>query len=665
MVGRTESRYYAGLFYPVFMLKFHMEYFDVVFPLNIGPLTYRRPLAYNGPIRPGMLVRAEIKRSIRHGIVIGRASHQYEAALKTVLGVSFDEPIISLSMLSLLRWMAGYYLVTEGLALKSMFPVEVFEKTGMKGNRKTHDRLQPGINSRPISGYTDADLRASHEIASTIRESINKGGYRTYLLHAPSADYEISYLLDILNVVRNAIILVPEMSHMEQLSPIMQGILGERLAVLHGRLSKARKRDTLHRIISGDSDIVLGTRPAVFAPLKSVFLIWVLQEHNRSYKNLEGLRYNGRDVAVKRGYLDRATVVLSSTTPSVESFYNTLNAKYIMLKSDASVKRPRVEVINMKTTKRIAPYLSKRAVDAASCIKEGEGAIFLINRKGYSMIQCKECDYIEACPECSVPLIYYKDRRIMKCHYCGYESDMSDTCRRCGGCRLETIGAGTQRIASDIKRYLDVEPLRLDRDVLRSDSQLRALTDTIREDRVIVGTKIITGRLPRKGAFKLCTFLNPDINLNIPDFRSGELLFQELFNLSEYVRPDGLLIIQTGMPDNYVFKSIRKYSHTDFYREELRRRKALFYPPFSHIILAIITSKADMSRDLADALSGTADKIEVIGPVRDVRRGINTWKILLKSQSKVRLHAYAQGLIKDLGDRKGLRIMVDVDPILI
>ncbi|GAB4412528.1 MAG: primosomal protein N' [Thermodesulfovibrionales bacterium] len=659
---------HLGLFYLIFMLKFFMEYFDVVFPLNIGPLTYRRPSEGNIPIRPGMLVMAEIKKSIRHGVVIRKAMHPPEGDVKEILGTFLDEPILSLPMLSLLKWMAGYYLVTEGLVLKGMLPIIGQEAIGDRRKAKNNRREEKDFLSithgpSPIAHSLTTD--SDQGIVSAIRESVSKKEYKTYLLHAPTSTYEISYLLDTVNGLSNAIILVPEMNHIKQMASLMKDLFGERLSVLHGRLSKTRKIDAFHRIISGESDIVLGTRPAVFAPIKSVSLIWVLQEHNRSYKNLEGLRYHGRDVAVMRGYLDRATVALSSATPSIESFYNTLNSKYIMMKPETAVRRPRIEVINMKTSKKVTPYLSKRAVDAAaSCIKKGEGAIFLINRKGYSMIQCKECDYIEACPECRVPLVYYKDRKILKCHYCGYESNLSDECRRCGGSRLEMIGAGTQRIASDIKKYLNIEPLRLDRDVLKGNSPLKGLTDTIRGEDVIVGTKIITGRLSHKGVFKLCAFLNPDISLHIPDFRSGEILFQELFNVSEYVKPDGLLAIQTGMPENYVFKSIKKYSIPDFFREELIRRRTLSYPPFSQIILITITAKREI-KNFMDVLTATDEKIEVIGPVKITRRGSDTWKILLKSSSKKRLHTYAQGLIKNLGDRKGLRIVVDVDPILI
>jgi primosomal protein N' (replication factor Y) len=410
--------------------------------------------------------------------------------------------------------------------------------------------------------------------------------------------------------------------------------------------------------------MVLGTRLAILAPLRSPSLIAVLQEHNRSYKNLEGLRYHARDIAVMRGYLEKATVLLSSPCPSLESFHNSTTAKYSSLAPESRGQRPRIEVINMKTARKITPYLSKRTMDAtASCIKNKGNALLLVNRKGYSMLQCADCNSIEACPECSIPLVYHKDKGLLKCHYCGHARKATDTCRKCRSSRFEMIGAGTQRIASEIEHHFHVRPLLLDKDVLKEDPAHRDLHHIALGEEMVVGTKVITKRLPRRESFGLCVLLNPDMQLHLPDFRSAELLFQEIINTSEYVKDTGLLLIQTRMPEHYLFRYIKTYNLNDFYKEELSLRRSLSYPPFSRMVLLTITAKGETEEMLMKALTDTEGTVEVIGPVRTSGKGSSQWKLLLKSASKEYLHRYARSLLKSLGKRKGFTIVADVDPI--
>lgn len=644
------------------MLKSIMDFFDIVFPLNIGPLTYKGPSG-KAFLMPGMLVKAEIKKSVKTGIVIGKAIHPPEGLIKEILDVPMEQPVFSESMLSLLKWISDYYIVPAGLALKSILPIEVFEK-GRKRQGYKEKKEHPSAQDLLYGPLPDPDIN----ITKAIRESINRREYKTYLFHAATARHEVSGISGLIKGISNAIVLVPEIAHIYRLYPLLHEIFGERLTVMHGNLSKSQKRDSFSRIITGESDIVLGTRLAVFAPLSSVSLITVLHEHNCSYKNMEGLRYNARDVAVMRGYLNKSTVLLSSTTPSIESFYNAKTGKYNIISSDTRVRRPKVEVVDMRTARKISPYISKKTIDAAaSRIKRSEGIFFFINRKGYSMIQCADCNYIEACLECMVPLVYHRDNKILKCHCCGHTSDQGETCGRCKSINLEMVGAGTQRIASDIKSFLGKEPLRLDSDILRESPPLGSLPEYIQKGGVVVGTKIITKNLIQKEIMGLCVFLNPDINLHFPDFRSSELLFQELFNLSEYLTHNGLLIIQTRIPENFVYRYFKKYDYLQFFAEELSRRRTLLYPPFSRLTLITITSKSDAEKEVVKAMGNTGiendETFEAMGPVRVISRGTNKWKILLKSKTKVRLHIYVHNLLKSLGDKKGLKIITDVDPI--
>jgi primosomal protein N' (replication factor Y) len=634
-----------------------MDFFDIVFPLSVPPLTYSSPPDL-GKISPGMLVKAEIKKSAHYGIVLGKAARHPDGPVKEILDIVLDKPIMNHSLLSLLKWLAGYYLVPEGSVLKHLFSPEYFTKLKTVRSRK-------GEKDIASAHMLDRDLpEIAPEILSPVRTSLARNEYKTYLLHTPTFLHEISYALDLLLVMRNCIVLVPETTHIQTLYPLLKEYVGQRLAVLHGKLSKGKRREALQRILTGDADIVLGTRIAVTAPLQSVSLIAVLQEQNRSYKNREGIRYQARDVAVMRGYLEKATVVLSASTPSFESFYNTLKGKYTLLESPEQVRRPRVEVINMKTAKKVTPYLSQRVVQtAASCIKNRGDILFFINRKGYSMIQCTECNTIETCPECAIPLVFHKTTLTLNCHYCTYSAKVTNRCRKCNSTRLEMVGAGTQRIASDIKNFLKREPERYDRDSVREHPHLKGLLHPAQGESIMVGTRAVTGRLAYGGVYALCIFVNPDISLHVPDFRSSENLFQEISSLSEHVKPDGTIMIQTKMSEHPVFRHIKKYRFHDFFREELSLRKSLAYPPFSRMISVALSSKADMSKAIMNCFPPQDEKVEIMGPFHRTTKGIHLWKVILKSTAKERLHQYAREFLDGLKDEKKVKTVTDVEPI--
>lgn len=642
------------------MLKFFMDFYDVVFPLKVGPLTYKTPPGNSRKITPGMIVMAEVKKSLQPGIVLRRASCPSDGIVKDISEVPMDKPVLSSSLLRLLQWMSEYYLIPEGLVLKSMFHMDMFEKKNARPSRNAKiDEINSSAMKLP---------QPDQNVISMVKESISGGKYKTYLLQAPTTAYELSHIAEIIKRIGNAIILVPEITEIEIVAPILRAMFGERLVLIHGQLTKARRRDAFLRIISGSSDIVLGTRPAVFAPLPSVSVIAVLQEQNGSYKNMEGLRYNARDVAVMRGYLDNFTVILSSAAPSTDSFYNARKGKYTLIKPVVKASRPRVEVINMKTSRKTTPYLSKIALDMAkSCIKRKEGVLFLINRKGYSLLQCADCDYIEPCPACKVPLVYHKNSRLLKCHYCNHTVKAADTCKKCNSTKIEMSGAGTQRIAADLQDHLGIKPLLIDKDTVKDHPAREYLAGILNRDEIIVGTKIVTERLKNKDNYRLCVFLNPDICLHAPDFRSSELLFQEILNLSEHVNPDGVLLIQTRMPEADVFRYMKKYNTLDFLRVELSKRKVLAFPPFSRVILIKLSAVTDLNEIIVNALPSLDDKIEVIGPLPDSNSRFQTsgfsWKVIFKSQAKERLHVYAREFLENIKGEKRLKVTADVDPV--
>jgi primosomal protein N' (replication factor Y) len=670
------------------MIEFHMEYFDVLFPINLGPLTYRCHESIAEIARPGMIVSAPLKNKTAKGIIIRKSLTAPPVdvkdvdniyVLKDIQKIESDAQVLSSKMLNLLRWMSEYYIAEQGIVLKNMLPKEVF--TEVKQRKKkipTNPPVPPfakgglrGILEGRRDDYPLSFIAANNGMVSGLIDSIHKKIYRTFLLHAPSSAYEYLFLTKILSVTDNAILLIPEVSIINNIYPLLSERFGERVCIFHSDLSRGKRSEAIKRILSGHSDIVVGTRSAVFAPLKKVSFIVVLHEHSSSYKQESGLYYSGRDVAVKRGYFERATVLLSSICPSIGSLYNCRTGKYTLLRPADDIKKPKIRVIDMRHEKLLKPYLSKAVVDASvRYIRNDKKVIFVVNRRGYStLLQCMDCNYIERCPDCRIPLVFHKQDMSMRCHYCGYiVSDVPDKCGKCGGYNIKLFGAGTQRIQEDIEELIGIKTIRFDSDSSRKRSEMEGLIGATFRDggRIIIGTKLMTKRLGITGGFSMAAIVNTDLFLNLPDFRSAEKTFQEILSVIDKIEPHGEIFIQTRMPQNYLFSHLKNYDYPSFFKEELHMRKELLYPPYSRLLLIKIVTERNLSGELLETIKRIDTDVEVLGPtLKRNSRGKNEFRLLMRSSVQGRLHSAAKTFIERFKSSKGITIKVDVDPISI
>ena len=672
------------------MIEFHMEYFDVLFPINLGPLTYKCNDELADIAKPGMIVSAPLKSRTAKGIIVGKSLTVPLVDVKDIRRINSDVPVLSSNMINLLIWMSEYYLAEQGLVLKSMLAKEAFTKVKQRKTKiPPHSPfLKGGRGDYPLN-----IINIDASMVSGLIDSINKKTYRTFLLRTPSSAYEYSFLLKILAGINNAILLFPEVALVNNIYPLLSERFGERVCIFHSGLSRGKRSEAIERILSGHSDIVVGTRSAVFAPLKKVSLIAALHEHSGSYKQEGGLCYSGRDVAVKRGYFEGATVLLSSVCPSIGSLYNCSTGKYNLLDPAGYIKKPKIRVLDMRNEKLLKPYLAKKVVNASQrYIKNNNKIMFVINRRGYStLLQCMDCNYIEECPDCRIPLVFHKQDMSMKCHYCGYIlSDVPDSCGRCKGYNIKFLGAGTQRIQEDIEELLGIKTLRLDSDRSQKRLEIEELIgDTLRdESRIIIGTKLMTKRLGVVGEFSMAAILNTDLFLNLPDFRSAEKTFQEISLITDKIEPCGEVFIQTRMPQHYLFKYLRNYDYSSFFKEELHRRKSLNYPPYSRLLLIKFVSKRDIFLELSEIINKTKktvpphsplvkggrgdykikridDKVEILGPISKKHQGKKEFKLLLKSPVRGGLQSVARTLIEAFKDSKDVKVKIDVDPISI
>lgn len=614
-----------------------MEFFDLVFPQNVGPLTYRVPAFLKRDIVPGMLVSAEIRRSVKRAVVLRPQFKPPEGVLKEIKFVESEGPVLSGPMLRTIEWMAEYYFSNEGSVLKSILPREFFER--VKARRPRHAVSEEQASYSPGSPGEE-DLEAIRQI----RDNIRKRHYKTFLYHAPSTRGELSFVLEAIKDIDNVIVLVPEHTGMKYIESAMRDVAGERLVQYHGGLSKGARSEAIEKILSGDGDVVLGSRSAVFAPLRKVSLIVVLHEDNAAYKADSGIRYNARDMAVLRGFEESATVLLTSICPSVESWHNASSGKYTLVEGASRAARPEVRVMDTRRTKGA---IARKLREAAGSRMAKDGRVmFVVNRGGYSMLRCSDCQHVVSCSGCNVPLIYHKRDKSLRCQYCGAVGPPPGTCPSCGGL-LEPAGAGIERVMEELGELRPAEAA----------GSLGVLSDT--EEKLIVGTKR-AARYEAGEGFTVSALLNADSYRYVPDFRATERAFRELLYLADKTAPGGQLFVQTANPRSRLFSHLRRFDFRGFYREELAERKALGYPPYTRMVLL------SGATGLAGAFStetGPANfnGVDVLGPVPAMtKRGKKISKLLLKSSSRKALRAALSRILRSKYSRE---ITVDVDPI--
>lgn len=636
------------------MIKFSMPYFDVLFPVNLGPLTYECPAELVKSARPGMLVSAPLRNRITKGILLSE-NVSPPAKVKQLCEFHGETPVLGENLLGLIKWMSDYYLAPPGLVLKQTVPDEVFKQTRYRKVRKGRatGNYPPGVE------ICEADF-------SSVIKSLSSFKYRTFMLHSPSVQYEYTLVSYLLRASRNAIILTPEIVQATAMYNRLKGLFGERVCILHSGISGGQRSESLEGIVSGRHDIVVGTRSALFVPLPGPALIVVLHEHSSSYKLEEGTRYNIRDVAVMRGFMEKSTVLLSSVTPSIDSYYNALSKKYVLIKPSPGMVRPKTRIIDMRFAKKISG-ISKEIIDSARAkIKSGKRILFLINRRGHStLLQCSECGLIETCTQCKVPLVMHKDKKALKCHYCGTSYAIPVQCSRCRGTALELLGTGTQKIQETLEGVLGIRALRLDSDAAGKVSVKKEILADISSGSAVavVATKMVMNLPEMSDKFSMAAVMNVDSALNFPDFRASEKAYMELSSLAELVSWDGEILVQTRFPQNSLFRYFRENAYSSFVKEELQARRELGYPPYAKLLNIVCPANAALAAGIIAEVKEKYPGIDILGPaVTRNRRGEEEFSIMLKSSDKTTLRSAARELQDKTGRAGRAGIRLDIDP---
>lgn len=374
----------------------------------------------------------------------------------------------------------------------------------------------------------------------------------------------------------------------------------KRVAVLHSHLSSGERDDQWRRIRKGEADIVIGARSAVFAPLQRLGLIVVDEEHEASYKQDKNPRYQGRDVAVMRGHIEDCAVLLSSATPSVESWANVQAEKYRMAEMKKRVdgqNLPLVRVLDMKQEqqrlehKQIPIFSEPLRQALGTCFEKGQQAILFLNRRGYSRaIECKECREVVLCRHCELAMTYHRSEQVLICHLCGYRSLVPKSCESCGSKEMAQVGFGTQHVEEVFaKIFPHISAARIDTDTITKKNALQELLHNFQtgKHQVLIGTQMIAKGLHVPN-LTLVGVLNADIGLHAPDFRASERVFQLLVQVSGRAgrgEEEGEVVVQSYIPHNAAIQFARQHDVEGCMEDLLHWRKMVKHPPFSRLVL--------------------------------------------------------------------------------
>jgi primosomal protein N' (replication factor Y) len=632
-----------------------------VYPL-VTARAVARPFTYEVPedAKKGAVVEVKFGNARRRGVVteIGVALPDGVAASPVERVAETLPP----ALVDLALWLADYYGSTPARALALVAPYNAKRR----GERSDAASIGSLAAEAPPEHLSETQERA----LARIDELLDGNGGNVLLFGATGSGKTEVYIRACEAALargHGAIVLVPEIALTPQTLGRFRVRFGDRVAVLHSALTEAERRDERERIASGEASVVVGARSAVFAPVPSLGVICIDEEHDSSYKQESDPRYDARTVAAKRAALEGAVAIFGSATPRPESWER---LERLELGGRIATSLPTVKVVDLR---REAGYpLSAPLLKELGGIAERGGrAILLLNRRGVApAIHCRACGATRRCPNCDVALTLHGDTSL-RCHHCGHTETLGETCPACGSSELARIGAGTQKLERELaKKVPELEVIRLDADAIEKPEQLRDALERFAhaERAVLVGTQMVAKGHHFPGV-ELAAVVDADMGLGLPDFRAEERTFQLLTQLAGRSGRDapGRVIVQTFQPDARAVSYAARHDVRGFLDGELERRRALGYPPYQHLVRIVVTGPdlTDAMRALEELKAGLGDA-ELLGPAPLLRlRGRHRAQLVGKTERPRALATRAAALLSAAAvpmRRAGLTAVVDVDP---
>jgi primosomal protein N' (replication factor Y) len=658
---------------------------DVVFNRPIEPLTYEVPEGL--ALSPGVRVRVPLRQQQSVGIVYRLKADSAYPRTKPVAEALDEAPLLTGELIELGEWISRHYLCSVGEALWTIIPKGFRGRGPRKGTRAAGAKGARAGPFTPPFTLTDEQEGVFARLRGSLAEESGpeKRHARHFLLHGVTGSGKTEIYLRIIHEALKrglgSILLVPEISLTPQTVEYFSRRIGDALAILHSRITKAQKLSEWCGILSGEKRIVIGARSAIFAPMSRIGVIIVDEEHETSYKSDETPRYSAKSVAAYRAGRHGSTLLLGSATPSVESYYLAKRGSLTLLSLPARVmnqKLPETRIADLRKVKG-EKYISNPLFKAvARRLKSREQVILFLNRRGYApFVSCGNCGYAFKCRNCDITLTYHREEKRLRCHYCGYAEGLKDVCPECGDERIAYAGFGTEKVEKVLNDYFPgAVVVRMDTDSVKQRTSISRILTAFAKKQIdiLVGTQMVTKGLHFPDV-TLVGVLNADIPLNFPDFRAAERTFNLITQVSGRAgrsEKGGEVVIQTYNPVHYAIQTAKNQDYEEFFVREMRYRENLVYPPFCRIVRLVFRGpdSKQLFEQAYDAVSfiqeRTGDYIALLGPA---------FCPLSRIKSNYRVHVIAKvkqmtGLRRVLAELQGslskkreTYLEIDFDPL--
>ncbi len=625
------------------------------------------------------------KKNARVGIVvaISKQTDVPQHKLKKALAQLDDTPLFPPEHLQWLQWVSDYYHHPIGDVVFGAIPSRL-----RQGKPATLTTPPPGSPTHDRGVSLWAPNTAQKLAVDTI--AANPATYQTFLLHGITGSGKTEVYLHtmraLLDLGKQVLVLVPEIGLTPQFVEHIKKSFIEMVAVIHSGLSDGENLRSWLSARHGDAAIILGTRSAIWTPIKNLGVIIVDEEHDLSYKQQEGLRYSARDLAIIRGQRANVPVVLGSATPSMESMLNADNGRYQLLQLTHRInhaKLPAIQINDIRHEKMHGAISHALLQEIKSCLHREQQVLLFLNRRGYAPVMlCDQCDRIATCPRCDAYMTFHKTKRQLRCHHCDHRELSPPICAHCPDSPLVAIGHGTERIEETLAELIpDAHSLRIDSDSTRPKKAAQQMFDEIKAGtaNILIGTQMLVKghHFPK---IALVGIINTDAGLFSADYRASERMAQMLVQISGRAGRDhdgdtvSKVIVQTRFPEHPLLNELARYDYRQFAKRVLTERQEAQLPPFSfQALIRAEANRKDKAREFLNHAHQTlqaADDpaLDLYGPVpapMGKRAGRYRFQLLLQAVLRRTLKHHLATWIATLADSpatRQVRWSVDVDP---
>jgi len=706
------------------------------------PLAVDRPYSYKAfePLEPGDIVHVPLGNREETGVVWpGSGTAPAKARLKEIIGKA-DAPRLPAELLKLIDWIADYTLAPRGMVLRMALRRSAelgaarekvgVRVTGEKPERMTDARArvlslldngllrskseaaeEAGVSPGVIDGLIDqgaletvvlppepialppdpdfatprlnpAQTSAAQELCSAVRAKKFAVNLLDGVTGSGKTEVYFEAVAEVIRQGRQALILLPEIALTTRFLDRFADRFGHRPAEWHSAIAPRRRARIWEGVAKGEIGVVAGARSALFLPFRDLALIIVDEEHDPAYKQEDGVHYHARDMAVVRGSLAQAAVVLSSATPSIETENNARRGRYKRLQLSerfSGTEVPQLEAIDLKKEgPQKGRWISPRLEQAIrETVARGEQALLFLNRRGYAPLTlCRSCGFRMRCLNCDAWLVEHRYRKRLVCHHCGFDMPPPQHCPKCETAdSFVPIGPGVERLEEEIRAALpEARTLVLSSDMSGGIERLRAELEAVtnRDVDIVIGTQLVAKGHHFPG-LALVGIVDADLGLNYGDPRAAERTFQLLHQVAGRAGREnagGRGLLQTYQPDHPVMKALLAGDRDAFYDSEIASREEAHLPPFGRMVAIVVSAKDGPTaeshvRRLA-ANAPISDDVRLLGPAEaplSMIRGRYRWRLLVISPRNFELSHYVREWLEGAPPARGsVRVQVDVDP---